>query len=167
MDTLHPWRDIRPWKKHSLALLVAGMVYITVGSSFFFGTLTPENKLGLHLALQWFDIQVWGVIFVLAGILAIVSSRWPPVSETWGYTVLTSLSVGWAMTYLTGILFFDAPMNMLRGVVTWGLLGFLWWIISGLRNPDDAERVLAQAKALKRENDALYLEIENLKHGRE
>lgn len=162
MDYMHPWRDIRPWKRHSLALLVAGGVYIVLGFAYISTGLTPESAAGLHLALEWTTIDTWGYIFVLAGIMAVVSSRWPPISETWGYTVLTTLSVGWSMFYLAGIVFFEAPAVNWRGVITFGLLGFLWWVIAGLQNPGDLEALVAKCEACQKENDALLARIAEL-----
>lgn len=65
-----------------------------------------------------------------------MSTRWPPLAETWGYMVLTGLSSGWAATYLTGVIFFHAPATNLGQVFVWGCLGFMWWAISGLPNPE-------------------------------
>jgi hypothetical protein len=155
MDYLHPWRAVRPWKRHSLALLTGGMLYVVLGLSYILVPLTPQNKGGLHIALEWASIDFWGSVFVFCGILAIISSRWPPISETWGYTVLTALSAGWSVTYMIGIWFYDASLVNWRGVITFGILGFMWWVISGLQNPGEIEALVAKAEALKREN-ALY-----------
>lgn len=167
MDYLHPWRAVRPWKRHGFALLAGGTLYIVLGIAYITVPLTPESTQGLHIALEWFDINVWGVVFIITGCLAIVSSRWPPISETWGYTVLTALSAGWSATFLIGIWFFDAPNVNWRGVITYGILGFLWWVISGLQNPEDYKGLLGRAEALKEENDALLLRIAELDKRRE
>lgn len=132
---LHPWRAIRPWERHSLVLTVAGLMYMAIGGSFFNTEVTPSNKKALSVALHWWGMEVWGVIFILAGVLAIISSRWPPISATWGYGVLTGLSSGWAAFYGVGVFFGFSPVSNLRGALVWGLLGFAWWVISGLSNP--------------------------------
>lgn len=89
----------------------------------------------LRFALNWIEYNHWGYVWILVGLLSIVSSRWPPISETWGYTVLTGQSAAWALFYAAGIVFNDAPMSTLSGVLSWGLIGFMWWAISGLVNP--------------------------------
>lgn len=169
MHQPHPWRGFREWKRHSIVLLVAGLVYIVLGVSYIVIPLIPSNERGMHLALVWAPIWFWGSLFVLAGCLAILSSRWPPVSETWGYTVLTGLSCGWAAVYAAGLVFFNAPHTNLRGVLSFGLLGFLWWGISGLLNPGDNESLVAKNVALKHEvanlraqNDALHQRMQGL-----
>lgn len=134
---MHPWKAVRPWKRHSLVLLVAGTVYILIGGGYIFTEPTPARSQALHYALNWTggSFTIWGVIFGIAGGLAIISARWPPISETWGYTVLTGLSSGWAMFYLAGVVFGGADESVLTQALIFGLLGFMWWAISGLLNP--------------------------------
>lgn len=132
---VHPWRGIRPWKRHSLVLAVAGLVYILIGVSYITTEPTKARTRALTFALDWWSIDAWGYVFIAAGALSIVSSRWPPISETWGYTVLTGLSAAWAAFYLVGILFGDSPVSNISGVLSWGIIAFMWWAISGLLNP--------------------------------
>lgn len=135
MSEQDPWRGIRPWQRHSLVLLVAGLVYLMIGLSAIFIDPTPAREKALQFAANWWDLETWGVIFALAGILSIVSARWPPVSETWGYTVLTGLSALWSGFYLMGIVLGNSPVSNVAGVLSWGLIAFLWWAIAGLVNP--------------------------------
>lgn len=134
--TSESWSGIRPWKRHSLVLMVAGLDYAAIGMSYILAEPTDTRQIALHYALQWFSFATWGWIFMLCGALAVISSRWPPVSETWGYTVLTGLSSGWALFYLTGVVLGDSPPTNLSGVMSWGLIAFMWWAISGLKNPE-------------------------------
>lgn len=136
------WKGIRPWKRHSLVLMVAGLVYVAIGISYILAEPTETRLIALHYALQWFPIATWGWIYVGAGSLAVLSSRWPPVSETWGYTVLTGLSSAWSLFYLFGVVVWHSPPTNLSGVMSWGLIAFMWWAISGLKNPDNPERVV-------------------------
>jgi hypothetical protein len=127
---------LRPWKRHSLILMVAGVIYVFVGIQYILTESTPGRERALKVILQVAPLPFWGSVFVFAGLLTILSSRWPPLTETWGYIVLTSLSAGWASTYLMGILFMDSPSSNSSQVFLWGCLAFLWWGISGLLNPD-------------------------------
>jgi hypothetical protein len=133
----HPWKGIRPFKRHSLVLLVAGGVYVLIGISYISTGATPARRASLVVAERWMSFEAWGFVWILAGVLAIVSSRWPPVSKTWGYMVLTGLSAAWAGFFLMGMIFADAPDSNATGTFAWGLVGFLWWAISGLLNPND------------------------------
>jgi hypothetical protein len=127
---------LRPFKRHSLVLMVAGVVYVVNGLSYMLTTPTPARLEALTVSLKWFPLDVWGGVWVAVGLLAVISSRWPPVFESWGYMVLTGLAAGWSATYLMGIVFYHTHMTNLSGVLTWGLLAFLWWAVSGLLNPD-------------------------------
>lgn len=127
---------VRPWKRHSLVLMVAGLCYIAIGASYIWTEATPSRNVALKLSLSWFPIQFWGCVFIIAGLMAVISSRWPPVAETWGYMVLTGLSAGWGGTYALGVIFLHSPPQNLSGAILWGLLGFMWWGISGLLNPE-------------------------------
>lgn len=131
------WLGIRPFQHHSRVLLVAGFAYISIGMTYRFAEPTPERTKALYFALSWWDLDAWGWVFIITGVLAIISSRWPPFSRSWGYVALTSLSSGWAAFYLTGILLHDAPWANFSRVAIWGLMAYLWWAISGLRNPED------------------------------
>jgi hypothetical protein len=128
---------LRPWKRHGLILLVAGCLYTFNGVQYIITDATPGREVALKVILQVAPMPFWGVVFIFAGLLSILSSRWPPLTETWGYIVLTSLSAGWGGTYLTGIVFLDSPSSNTSQVFVWGCLAFLWWAISGLLNPDN------------------------------
>lgn len=127
---------IRPFKRHGLVLMVAGIFYVGSGLIYIFAEPTASRKQALIVALNFFPLEFWGSIFVLTGLLAFISSRWPPVAETWGYMVLSALSAGWSATYAAGVMFEDSAISNLTGALNWGLLAFLWWAISGFVNPD-------------------------------
>lgn len=133
---------VRPWMRHSLVLMVAGLVYILIGTSYILTEPTLARQIALQVALDKAPIGFWGGVFIAAGVLSIISSRWPPVAETWGYMVLTGLSAGWSATYLLGVVLMDSPATNLSGFLSWGLLGFMWWAVSGLVNPGQAVLVV-------------------------
>lgn len=135
-EKVHPYWGIRPWRRHSLVLLVAGLAYIFIGIQYDLTELSPARATALVVALRWAPIQVWGGAWILVGALSIISSRWPPIMESWGYMVLTGFSAGWAATYATGVILGESPASNLSSAITWALLAFMWWAISGLINPD-------------------------------
>lgn len=159
---LHPWRAIRPWERHSLVLLVAGLVYIAIGQSFISTEAQPQRLVALEFALNWFGISLsldfWGWVFIAHGIMAIISARWPPISEKWGYFLLTGLSTAWAMFYLMGITLGDAPAQNVSGVLSWCLIAFMWWAISGLMNPSHVGFTMTEVPRLRA--DILVLKAE-------
>lgn len=126
----------RPFKRHGLVLTVAGISYILTGITYILAEPTENRKIALRIALEWFPIEFWGSVFIVVGASAIISSRWPKFSDSWGYALLTGLSLGWSATYLMGVIIEDSPISNLTGALNWGLLAFLWWAISGFVNPD-------------------------------
>jgi hypothetical protein len=136
---------LRSYNRHSLILTIAGISYMLTGSTYILSSLTPSRKLALAVALRWFSIDTWGALFVIIGLLAVLSSRWPKPYKSWGYAVLTGLSAGWSATYAAGVIFEDAPVGNFSVVLQWGLLAFLWWAIPGLVSPDKTVVVVVNA----------------------
>lgn len=128
---------LRPWNRHSLILTVVGVLYALVGFQYIVAESTDSRRRALYVVLQVAPVEFWGGVFMVTGLLAIVSSRWPPFAETWGYMLLTGMSTCWALTYLTGMLFFGSSLSNATQVFLWGCLAFMWWAISGLLNPDN------------------------------
>jgi len=128
---------LRSWKRHSLILMIAGIIYVFIGVSFILSEYSTTRAVALAVVLSIAPLEFWGGVFIFAGGLSIISSRWPPFTEIWGYMVLTGLSVGWGSAYLMGIIFGNSPWTNASGFLTWGLIGFLWWAISGLLNPNE------------------------------
>lgn len=136
VSLVRKWWGLRPWKRHSTILLVAGVLYSLIGYQYI---IAPPNKTrddSLVVLLQIAPLWVWGMTFLVGGVCACISSRWPPFTEVWGYMVLAGLSGAWMATYLVGFFFYHAPQSGLSGALLWGLLAFMWWAISGLLNPD-------------------------------
>jgi hypothetical protein len=159
------WRGIRPVERHSIVLGVAGFVYIAIGYTYFTVGPSPARAEALKYALNVIDYDMWGIVWMTCGVLSIISARWPPISETWGYLVLTGQSAAWALFYLVGIVFADAPVAGMSSVCAWGLVAFLWWAISGLINPNALRKLWARLDALHEENLALHAELRRLRDG--
>lgn len=131
----YEWRTLRPWRRHSLVLVVAGAVYVSYGVATVLAADNPARDQALRVPLHWFPLWVWGLLFVLTGLAAFLSARWPPASETWGYSSLSGLSSLWAMFYLAGALL--GTPSAIPGALIWALMAFLWVMIAGLHNPED------------------------------
>lgn len=136
---LRSFWGLRPWKRHGRILVVMGALFVFYGIRLISETPTRNRYVSLEPLLRVAPLHVWGGVFIIAGIMAIVSSRWPRFAETWGYMVLTGLSFAWSAAYLTSMIFVSAPQTNINGAITWGMSGYLFLSISGLRNPDVAE----------------------------
>lgn len=158
----HNWMGIRPLRTHSMVLIVAGLVYIAIGITYLTATPTPVRLESLQYALLWMDYNHWGYAWMVVGILSIISSRWPPISETWGYTALTGQAAAWSLFYIAGVLFGGAPNTNISATLTWGLIAFMWWAISRLVNPEVLAKLLVQLRALQAENLVLQDQVRRL-----
>lgn len=128
---------LRPWRRHSMVLAFAGVVYILYGVNLILVAPSASRLRGLELATEVVDLPGWGAVWVLVGLLALASTRWPPTSETWGYTAMSGLAALWSAVYALGMVFLGSPSAGVAGCLVWALVSFMWWGISGLRNPDD------------------------------
>lgn len=150
----YKWWELRPFQRHSLVLAVAGLVYIALGAVYAFTDPTPQRLIGLKLALVAMPLEAWGVLWMIVGALALLSSRWPPASKTWGYSALTGLAACWAGIYLVGVVLLGTPGTGLVGALVWALMGFLWWAIAGLVNPDDILAMVDDIMATEVDSEA-------------
>jgi len=130
---------LRPWRRHSQVLAVAGVVYVAYGVSMAWLRSTNDRENGLILAINVMPLSAWGMVWISVGLLAVASTRWPPQSETWGYAAMSGLAALWGAMYLFGMPFRDQWTASVPGVLIFFLMSFLWWGISGLMNPDDDE----------------------------
>jgi len=130
------WGFRRKWTRHDTILCIGGVMYIMLGLTYVIEPSSPNRQVALQALLRIAPIEFWGGVFIFAGILAIISSRWPQVVETWGYVVLTGISMAWGTAFLTGIVFTDSPRANIAGFLIFSTFGFLWNRISGLRNPE-------------------------------
>lgn len=134
---IHPLLGLRPWRLHSFVLAVAALIYMGYGSAVLAVPADEARAVGLEVALAMMPMHGWGLVWIVVGVLALVSSRWPLTSERWGYVAMSSLAALWASFYALAIVLLDAPHDGIYGLMVWALVAFLWWGISGLRNPED------------------------------
>lgn len=129
---------LRPWGRHSLVLMVAGIVYVGIGISYMVAEHSPSREIALEYAFNWFPLHVWGMWWIATGVITMVSARWPPVDRIWGYELLTGLASAWGLFYLAGVVFGESPNGNFTSAAVWGLVAFMWWAISGLKDQDSS-----------------------------
>lgn len=137
MNNLQKWLTFRPWQRHGLVQMVGGLAYLFLGVGFLtLGELSVRRSDSISVALSVAPVEFWAFVFIGAGALAVLSSRWPAFHDTWGYMVLVGLSAGWSGVYFTSYFLGPANINNIPYGVIWALLAFMWWAISGLVNPE-------------------------------
>jgi hypothetical protein len=141
-----PYVAFLPWDVHAKILIAAGLAYMGVGFTYVNAEPSHSREVALQFALRWFSIDVWGWFFVGIGLLAIISSRWPPVTKKWGYVLLTGLSSGWAATYALAVILGKAPAGNLSGAFIWADFAFMWVMISGVSPSSPKELVPTETK---------------------
>lgn len=141
-------RGLRPWKRHSLVLAVAGVVYVAYGMNLVFGPGYASPRAGLAIPSEWFSLHAWGIVWIVVGLCAFASTRWPPASETWGYSAMSGLAAFWGAVFALGPFAQDAPLGAaIPGALIWSMVAFMWWGISGLRNPEDSVEAHVSSQA--------------------
>lgn len=144
MSLTTPWyHGVRPWGRHSLVLAVAGLAYIFIGMAFFYVTPGDHRDQALIVAKHWMPLDGWAWVFIIVGLATLISARWPPTADKWGYMILTGLSAGWGAFYAAGVIFEDTPISNFAGMAIYWLVAFMWWAISGLVNPEQTIVVVA------------------------
>ena len=128
---------LRPFQRHSMVLTVGGLIYILYGLVIM-RTWKPDGPRAdaIRAGVDIFPLEVWGWMWVIVGVLSVLSARWPAYLDKWGYAVLTGFSAGWAAVYLAGLFFENNTLAESGGAIVWMLVSFLWWAIAGLMNPD-------------------------------
>lgn len=127
--------SLKPWTRHGSILLVAGLTYIITGIVYVFHTPSESQAEALYFALNLMPLDWWGVGFITAGTMALVSSRWPSWSKSWGYAVLTGWTAAWSAFYFAGATLTDAKVVYFGTASVWALQAFLLWGVSGLVSP--------------------------------
>lgn len=126
----------RPWTVHSPTLFMGGLIHILIGYSYLFLEHAGPRFRALTTALHVAPIEFWVSVFIVAGILTMLSSVWPRSSERWGYIVLAGIDSGWAAVYISSIFVADVVVRESLAIgLSWGLFAFVWRSISRLSDP--------------------------------
>ena len=136
---------VRPWKRHSLILAMAGLGHVMLGLTYLYLEEGGPRMRMLIVPLKTAPVEFWALLFMCVGAFIILSSVWPGHSEKWGYAVATGWSAAWAAQYLIGAYLLQEhhASNLAMGLL-FALIAFLYWGISGLVNPDDVAIVVVE-----------------------
>lgn len=102
-------------------LWLFGWAFIVVGGINYLGTSIPEpSRTYLAFALDHAPPVVFGVFFCVLGAVCVLTAypRHPPADQ-WGYLLGSLSAAGWAVVYICGWLFYDAPARAIGGAVVW------------------------------------------------
>lgn len=130
------------WTRHSLVLIVAGLIYIGIGYAFVVSPGYVGKDPSLKSALRLLTLDQWGFVYIGTGVLATISAFSPIGKKTWGYMILTAISSAWALLYVISVITGGAPKITLLSSLIWLLLAFIWWAVSGLLSPEHVKKLL-------------------------
>ena len=119
-------------------LLCYGIVWAIIG----YGQITspaPDLR-GLRLLLQMMSLDAWGWLWVISGLIAIVSA-WLPQGKDWpGFLALPLMVLPWAVSYLLAWIIGDFPRGWVATVV-WGAIAAPVLVVAGWREPARPKRL--------------------------
>lgn len=133
------------WTRHSMVLLGAGAIYISLGVSFLNATPVAKKAPSLKVALQVIPLQGWAGIYIGVGCLAFLAAFLKFRFKVYGYMVLSALSCAWAFFYVMAIFFEGAPKTTWIVALIFTLLAYIWITVSGLVSPERARELVEEA----------------------
>lgn len=131
-------RLLRLLGRRGAILLSYGVVWAIIG----YGQITspaPDLR-GLRLLLQMMPLDAWGWIWVVSGLVAIVSA-WLPQGKDWpGFLALPLMVLPWMVSYLLAWIIGDFPRGWVATVV-WGAIAAPVLVVAGWREPPRPKRL--------------------------
>lgn len=139
------WNRLRPFQAHSKVLVVAGLAYALYGTLLVTASHDTDRLRSISWVLHWIPLTAWGIAWWVVALTAITSARWPPASETWGYSVMAGFSYMWGSLYLLGWLLHGQPIASVGATLIWWLFAYIWIGVSALVNPEVVKHSIKRA----------------------
>ena len=116
--------------------------YGTVWALYGYGQLIspPAAQPGLTLALQMLSITVWAWLWIVTGVLAVVSAFVPQGVDWFGFVALVLIVLPWMTSYLASWALGDFPRGWVAAAV-WGVIAVPVIVVAGWREPLRPKRV--------------------------
>lgn len=128
------WYAFKPWNRHSLILITTGFIYLAIGIMFSLQPATQLRAENLKFALAIMPYSGWAIGFMIVGVFTMITSRWPSMPKSLGYSTLTGWTAAWASFHIFGGAATGNTAYIASGFA-WGVIAFLWWAVSGLLAP--------------------------------
>ncbi|QGJ88014.1 membrane protein [Gordonia phage Avazak] len=128
------WYSFKPWNRHSLILITTGFIYVAIGIMFSLQEATQLREENLKFALIVMPYLGWAIGFMVVGVFTMITSRWPSMPKSLGYSALSGWTAAWAAFHIFGGAATGNTAYIASGFA-WGMIAFLWWAVSGLIAP--------------------------------
>lgn len=119
-------------------LLLSAFIYLGHGIAFLLAPTTPAARTSLAFALALAPLKVWGIFWLVAGVIAAVSAfRRGPRSDRWGFYALIVMATCWASIYLAAAVLGSGTRfaNGAIAAMLYGSLAGVILIVSGWPEP--------------------------------
>jgi hypothetical protein len=131
-------RNVRINGRRGAFQIVLGVVYLVVGSSFFFMPGTPSREetfrwLTAYVPLGWFA-SLW----IVAGCVALVCAFLPRPRDAAGFIALAFAPGIWVGLFTIGA-FMSGSVLALVSAIIYGTFGAIPIIVSGMEGPRDRD----------------------------
>jgi hypothetical protein len=99
----------------------------------------PPDRRGLQPLIELAPLAAWGWLWMVAGVLAMVSA-WLPTGRDWAaFPALQLVVLPWMGCYLVTWLMGDYPRGWIAAAV-WGLISVPVWVVAGWPEPPRMKR---------------------------
>lgn len=125
-------------------LILFGVVYLLLGFSYATTPVTPVMRTTLKLALNVAPLWVYGLMWLAAGTVAVISGAFlSPVRDAAGFVCAVIAPTLWAAVYLAAWVDHDAPRMWVAAALYAAVAGAVS-VVSGMANPAVLDKVVEE-----------------------
>lgn len=136
-DERRTYMMLKPFGVRGLVLSTLGVLWVLIGVSGLTVGLSPLSVLTIDYMLDelfFLNTVTVSAAWIATGIMGIITSRWPPYQDSWGFFFLAPMPMFWALLHLVGAIFHGPILGVLVTVV-YAVMCVLLWGISKLEDP--------------------------------
>jgi hypothetical protein len=115
-----------------------GVVYLVVGSSFFFMPGNPSREAAFSWLTAYVSLGWFASLWVIAGLIAMVCAFRPRPKDAAGFIALVFAPGIWVGLFILSAIITGSPLAVVSAVV-YGAFGTVPLIVSGMEGPKDRD----------------------------
>lgn len=120
--------------RRGVFLAIFGAIYVAIGISYVFPAPGSPVKLTMQWMPWWSPLWVCGLIWLGAGLIAMVAAFQPLPRDRFGFEALAAVATGWTIAYVISWTLGDAGRGWVSALV-FALVGAAVLTVSGMLNP--------------------------------
>jgi hypothetical protein len=118
--------------------IVMGVVYLVVGSSFFWAPANPQREETFRWLTQYVSLGWFATLWIIAALVALVCAFMPRPKDAPGFIAMVFAPGIWFGLFALGACFTGNPLALVSGIV-YGAFGAIPLIVSGMEGPKDRD----------------------------